>query len=104
MPFFNSCLLIPIIFFQLCFIGYEYILYNKKIDDLPKLNFSILLKEKNPQKTLEFDPIRGFRLQKKTSRMLRITKGKIEFVGNERGNNKYFQDRDNLQMPNYSLV
>jgi len=64
------------------------------MDDLAKLNFSLVLLETNQNKSIRFDPVRGFKLLKQPLRVFRITKGDIEYYGNIRGNNQYFQDRD----------
>ena len=92
--FYVICLTIPFIFFQLTFIGYNYYLFQQRSNDLSKLDFSCVLKDKNPIKTVTFDAIRGFKLTKQPNRILRITRGEIEYVGIELGNNQYFQDRD----------
>lgn len=47
-------------------------------------------------KTMRFDPIRGFRLLTVPSRFARKTNGVIEFVGEMRGNNQGFADRDDF--------
>ena len=92
--FYAICLIIPFICLQLLFVGYNYYLFQNRLNDLSKLDFTCVLKEKNPKKTVVFDPVRGFRLNEIPSRILRITKGEIEYVGKEKGNNQYFQDRD----------
>jgi len=47
-------------------------------------------------KPLRFDPVRGYRLSTVPSRFARKTNGVIEFVGELRGNNQGFADRDDF--------
>jgi hypothetical protein len=47
-------------------------------------------------KTIEFDPIRGYRLNMTPARTARITDGRIEYVGSYRGNAKGFPNRDDF--------
>jgi hypothetical protein len=47
-------------------------------------------------KTIEFDPIRGYRLGMTPARTARITDGRIEYVGVYRGNSQGFPDRDDF--------
>jgi hypothetical protein len=47
-------------------------------------------------KTIEFDPIRGYRLNRTPARTARITDGRIEYVGVFRGNSLGFPDRDDF--------
>src|SRR5262245_13589724 len=48
-------------------------------------------------RTWQFDEIRGFRLTTTHSRFLRITDGKIEYLGTARGNAQGFPDRDDFE-------
>jgi hypothetical protein len=45
-------------------------------------------------RTVQFDPIRGYRLTKIPSRVARVTHGTIEFVGTVKGNAQGFPDAD----------
>jgi hypothetical protein len=47
-------------------------------------------------KTVQFDAIRGYILTQSPSRITRITKGTIEYVGVLKGNNQGFPDRDDF--------
>jgi hypothetical protein len=47
-------------------------------------------------KTIEFDPVRGYRLNRTPARTARITDGKIEYLGVYRGNSQGFPDRDDF--------
>jgi hypothetical protein len=46
--------------------------------------------------TFVFDPVRGYRLTETPARMVRMTNGRIEYVGAFRGNNQGFGDRDDF--------
>ncbi len=48
-------------------------------------------------KTIQFDAVRGYRLTEHPSRVTRITRGTIEYVGTLRGNNQGFPDRDDFR-------
>jgi len=99
--YYSICFFLLLVFFQINYVGYTYYLHHKKFRDLTNLNFSCVLKERNSKKTIILDPIRGFKLLDQPSRILRITKGDIEYYGKEVGNNQYFQDRDDW-LPNKS--
>ena len=47
-------------------------------------------------RTVHFDPVRGYRLTTVPSRITRITMGYVEYVGEFRGNNQGFPDRDDF--------
>ncbi len=47
-------------------------------------------------KTVHFDPVSGFRLTDIPSRIARVTRGKIEYLGYIKGNNFGFPDRDDF--------
>jgi hypothetical protein len=47
-------------------------------------------------RTVRFDPVLGYRLLPVPSRIARITKGKVEYVGTLKGNNQGFPDRDDF--------
>jgi hypothetical protein len=47
-------------------------------------------------RTVQFDPIRGYRLTRTPSRFLRATDGRLEYVGTIRGNSQGFPDRDDF--------
>jgi hypothetical protein len=47
-------------------------------------------------RTVEFDPVRGYRLNNTPARTARITNGKFEYVGEFRGNSQGFPDRDDF--------
>src|SRR5438105_6345006 len=47
-------------------------------------------------RTIEFDPVRGYRLTNTPARTARITNGRIEYVGAFRGNSQGFPDRDDF--------
>ncbi len=47
-------------------------------------------------KTIQFDPVIGYRLTSTPSRTLKIAEGQIEYEGVFRGNNQGFQDRDDF--------
>jgi len=47
-------------------------------------------------KTVHFDPVPGVSLTSEPSRFARITRGRIEYVGMIRGNNRGFPDRDDF--------
>lgn len=47
-------------------------------------------------RTIQFDPILGYRLTGTTSRSLRATDGRLEYVGVHRGNCQGFPDRDDF--------
>lgn len=47
-------------------------------------------------KTVHFDPVRGYRLSGDASRITRITRGVVEYVGVLKGNNQGFPDRDDF--------
>jgi lysophospholipase L1-like esterase len=46
--------------------------------------------------TVHFDPIRGYRLTASPSRITRITRGAVEYLGVLKGNNQGFPDRDDF--------
>jgi hypothetical protein len=48
------------------------------------------------EKTIEFDAIRGYRLNSTPARTARITDGRFEYVGAYRGNSQGFPDRDDF--------
>ena len=47
-------------------------------------------------KSVHFDPILGYRLTPVPSRTTRITKGTVEYIGELKGNNQGFPDRDDF--------
>ncbi len=47
-------------------------------------------------RTVHFDGIRGYRLTEVPSRITRITRGNVEYVGALKGNNQGFPDRDDF--------
>jgi hypothetical protein len=47
-------------------------------------------------KTIRFDPVRGHFLSRTPSRYLRMTNGRLEYVGTARGNSQGFADRDDF--------
>lgn len=47
-------------------------------------------------RTMQFDPVRGYRLTATPSRFTRITQGQIEYIGTFRGNAQGFPDRDDF--------
>ena len=55
-----------------------------------------LIVYENAGQTLHFDPIRGIRLGTTPSRYARITNGTLEYIGQARGNNQGFPDRDDV--------
>jgi hypothetical protein len=55
-----------------------------------------LIVYENAGKTIRFDPVRGYRLGPTPSRYARITDGTVEYVGQVRGNNEGFPDRDDV--------
>ena len=55
-----------------------------------------LIVYENGGQTLHFDPIRGIRLASTPSRYARITNGTLEYIGQARGNNEGFPDRDDV--------
>jgi hypothetical protein len=68
------------------------VLYLKDVIEPPA---SIWLYEGSGN-TVHFDPIRGYRLTDVPSRMTRITRNTVEYVGVLRGNNEGFPDRDDF--------
>jgi hypothetical protein len=55
-----------------------------------------LIVYENAGRTIRFDPIRGYRLGPIPSRYARMTDGTLEYVGQARGNNQGFPDRDDV--------
>ena len=48
-------------------------------------------------RTIRFDPVRGHFLTRTPSRFLRMTNGRLEYVGTARGNSQGFADRDDFE-------
>ncbi len=53
----------------------------------------------NSGKTVQFDPIRGYKLTSLPSRFAKVSFGKVEYVGTFRGNSQGFPDRDDFFPP-----
>ena len=68
------------------------VLYLKDVFEPPP---SVWLFE-DSGRTVHFDAVRGYRLTPVPSRITRITKGTVEYVGTLKGNNQGFPDRDDF--------
>ena len=92
---FASNVLVPLIIAFVTYGVFEAVVTVLYLKDVLEPPSSVWLFE-DSGRTVRFDPILGYRLLPVPSRIARITKGTVEYVGTLKGNNQGFPDRDDF--------